>query len=58
MTDAEVIYDALLRAERRLEVTARDANFPQAAELARSALIAVQTIREEVGSALATHAPL
>lgn len=58
MTDAEVIYNALLRAERRLESVATDGNYPQAAELARPALIAVHAIREEIGSALATHLPL
>lgn len=58
MTDAEMIYNALLRAERRLEATAADGNYPQAAEIARPALIAAQVIREEIGSALATHSPL
>ena len=53
MNDADLIYNALLRAERRLEATAMDGAFPQAAEIARSALIATQTIREEIGHALA-----
>lgn len=53
MTDADLIYNALLRAERRLEETASDARYPHAADLARPALIALQTIREEIGNALA-----
>lgn len=58
MTDAEVIYNALLRAERRLEAVATDGKYPQAAEMAHPAFLAVQAIREEIGSALATHLPL
>lgn len=53
MTDADLIYNALLRAERRLEATATDGGFPHAAEIARVALVAVQTVREEIGSGLA-----
>lgn len=53
MTDADLIYNALLRAEQRLEQTACDPAFPQAAELARVALIAAQTIRQEIGNGLA-----
>jgi acetaldehyde dehydrogenase (acetylating) len=53
MADETLIYNALLRSERRLEATASDGNYPQAAELARPALIALQTLREEIGAALA-----
>lgn len=52
MTDADLIYNALLRAERRLEATATDGAHPQAADLARPALIALQTLREEIGGGL------
>lgn len=52
MTDADLIYNALLRAERRLEAIATDGNHPLAADLARPALIAVQTVREELGIGL------
>ncbi len=52
MTDADLIYNALLRAERRLEAAATDGAHPQAADLARPALIALQTLREEIGSGL------
>lgn len=52
MTDADLVYNALLRAERRLEATATDSAFPQASDLARPALIALQTLREEIGSGL------
>lgn len=55
MTDTDLIYNALLRAERRLEATATDGNYPQAAELARPALIALQTLREEIGGTLAEY---
>lgn len=53
MTDADLIYNALLRAEQRLERSASDGAFPQAAELARAALVAAQAIREEIGNGLA-----
>lgn len=52
MTDSDLFYDALLRTERRLEAIANDGNFPLAAELARPAFIAIQILREEMGSAL------
>lgn len=55
MTDADMIYNAILRAERRLEATAHDPNFPQAADLARPAFIALQTLREEIGNGLANE---
>lgn len=53
MTDADLIYSALLRAEKRLEATATDEAYPHAAELARPALIALLTLREEIGRGLA-----
>lgn len=53
MTDADLIYNACLRAERRLEAIATDGNHPVAADLARPALIALQTLREEIGNGLA-----
>lgn len=52
MTDADLIYNACLRAERRLEAVATDGAHPHAAELARPALIALQTLREEIGNGL------
>lgn len=52
MTDAELIYNALLRAERRLEAISGDGAFPVAASLARPALIALEALREEIGNAL------
>ena len=55
MSDIDRVYNALLRAERRLEITATDANYPQAAELARPARIALQTLREEIGGALSEY---
>jgi hypothetical protein len=56
MTDADLIYSALLRAERRLEAIATDGNYPIAADLARPALIALQTLREEIGNGLTREA--
>lgn len=53
MTDADLVYAALLRAERQLEAVSADSNHPQAAELARPALIALHTLRSEIGRALA-----
>lgn len=52
MTDADLIYNALLRAEKRLEDVARDLTHPQT-ERALVALTAVQIIREEIGNGLA-----
>lgn len=52
MSDADLVYNALLRAERRLEAIATDGNHPLAADLARPALIALQTLREELGNGL------
>lgn len=53
MTDADLIYNALLRAERRLEAIAGDGKYPVAGDLARPALIALETLREEIGRGLA-----
>jgi hypothetical protein len=52
MTDADLIYNALLRAEQRLEDVSRDGSHPVAADVAISAFIALQTLREEIGNAL------
>lgn len=52
MTDADLVYNAFLRAERRLEATANDGAYPRAAEVALTALATVQTLREEIGRAL------
>lgn len=52
MTDADLIYNAILRAERRLEATAADNKYPRAAEQALPAFIAMQTLREEIGNGL------
>jgi hypothetical protein len=52
MTDADLIYSALLRAERRLEDIAKDGNYPIGADLAIPALAALKTLREEIGNGL------
>lgn len=52
MTDAELIYNALLRAERRAEVAADAASgsdAPGAVEF-KATLRAVRLIREEIGN--------
>ena len=54
MTDADLIYNALLRAERRLE----ERYAPDASAIARlAALQAVIIIREEIGNGIAARAP-
>lgn len=52
MTDTELIYNALLRAERRLEEKGRNAPNPDKAALARFSLEIVAIIREEVGNGI------
>lgn len=52
MTEADIIYNALLRAERRMEAIATDGNRPLAADIARPALAALQMLREEIGNGL------
>lgn len=54
MTDADLIYNALLRAERRVETaTAREASEPAKQALMLFGLSIIQTIREEIGCGLA-----
>lgn len=53
MSDADLIYNACLRAERKLEERAADlrAN-PEAAFYVRVCLTALETLREEIGNGL------
>lgn len=53
MTDAELIYNAGLRAERRIEekANAEPAGSPQRS-FYLSALLAVTTLREEIGKGI------
>lgn len=55
MKDAELIYSALLRAERRAEDAAKEAPEPEKQKLV-SVWLAVSTIREEIGNGLALEA--
>ena len=56
MTDADLIYNALLRAEKRFEAwAARDPTMPP--QMARLGELVVQTIREEIGNGMAVRAP-
>ena len=58
MTDADLIYNALLRAERRLEAEA--AEIPEGRDAryrANAILRAIFAIREEVGNGLAARTP-
>jgi hypothetical protein len=52
MTDADLIYNALLRAEARLE---KALPRPDGQAVHRAVLEAVQTIREEIGNGLAAE---
>ena len=57
MTDADLIYNALLRAERRAEMAADAAagsNDPRSVVF-KAGLLAVRMIREEVGNGLAAR---
>lgn len=58
MRDADLIYNALLRAERRLEAAFEDLPIgsPQSS-WASAALAAVLTIREEIGNGLSQEGP-
>ena len=51
MTDADLIYNACLRAEKRLEAIAKSPVHPDL-PIARAALLAVQTLREEIGTGM------
>lgn len=55
MTDAELIYDACLRAERRLadECAALKGKHPAEWVLVGASLLTIKTLREEVGNGLA-----
>ncbi len=58
MKDAELIYNALLRAERRLEAAApQTSSNPALMALSLLAVDVVQTIREEIGRGLAEARP-
>jgi hypothetical protein len=52
VTDADLIYNALLRAERRLEEWP-DRDPTMRPEQARFGMLVIQSIREEIGSGLA-----
>lgn len=58
MTDADLIYNALLRAERRLDVAIsaptdnRESDLRYPGNLLRAALIATTLVREEIGNGL------
>ncbi len=52
MTDAELVYNACLRAERRVEFDMLPGATEDAREL-RASLLAIQTIRDEIGNGLA-----
>lgn len=53
MTDADLIYNALLRAERKLEARAADeVTSPEVAKLNLAAFAALRTLREEIGNGL------
>ena len=58
MTDAELIYNACLRTEKRLEDEIRQAGEHSPAGRVLSAnLFATQILREEIGHGLATTRP-
>lgn len=54
MTDADLIYNACLRAERRLEeqIPAGYAAVTHELTMLMAALLAVHTLREEIGNGL------
>lgn len=53
MTDADLVYAALLRAERRLEELRENTTTPELVPYMATAHKAVQVIREEIGTGLA-----
>ena len=54
MSDADLIYNACLRAERRIEERINNlAAKPGAAFLLQAHLTTIQTLREEIGTGLA-----
>jgi hypothetical protein len=52
MTDADLIYKALLRAERRLEPELQQPGPDGAWEIRSGAILALRLIREEIGNGL------
>ncbi len=56
MSDADLIYNACLRAERRIEERIRElGGSPTVALNLHVCLTAIQTLREEIGSGLAVR---
>lgn len=51
MSDADLIYNACLQAEKRLEAMEKAAA-PGTSALVRLSLLAIQTLREEIGNGL------
>lgn len=56
MTDADLIYNALLRAEKKVEAFLQPDDPPEAQAQAHLAMGIIQTIREEIGNGLAERA--
>jgi len=52
MTDADLIYNALLRAERRMEEDAKVPGPDGAWEIKSGAFLALRLLREEIGNGL------
>ena len=57
MKDADLIYNALLRAERRMEADLRSADDGMEYVAAYAKYVAVAVIREEIGRGLAEARP-
>ena len=56
MSDADLIYNACLRAERSLEERIEKLNAtPETAFYVQVGLIAIKTLREEIGNGLASE---
>lgn len=55
MTDADLVYNALLRAAKRLESEMGKPENAQSHEAMLGAFVAVETIREEIGNGLAAE---
>jgi hypothetical protein len=57
MTDADLIYNALLRAERRLEEALKEPGPDGAWEIRSGAFLAFRVLREEIGNGIARERP-